>query len=367
MSPGTRLRRSDPNGPGIRRRRCGRGFRYLGPGEQPVRDPQTLARIKALVIPPAWEDVWICPHAYGHLQATGIDAAGRKQYLYHQRWRERRDQEKFDEMIDFARALPGMRERVAADLASEGMGRERVLACAVRLLDRGFFRVGGEEYADENHSYGLATLEKSHVELAGSSTLVFDYPAKSGKRRLQAVVDPEVYAVVASLKRRRGKRLFSIRSADINAYIKEATGGDFSAKDFRTWHGTVLAAVALAVSERATSPTGRKRAVSRAVNEVAHYLGNTPAVCRASYIDPRVFDRYRAGITISPALDGLGQVDEERAPATQGPIERAVLRLLEDESRPRARRRAGAGAAARRGRPRAGSRSRSSAAPDRRG
>jgi DNA topoisomerase IB len=235
------------------------------------------------------------------------------------------------------------------------------------LLDRGFFRVGGEEYVEGNGSYGLATLSKSHVELAGDGALVFDYPAKSGKRRLQAVVDPEVYDVVARLKRRRGERLFAIRSADINTYIKEATGGDFSAKDFRTWHATVLAAVALAVSERATSPTARKRAIARAVGEVAHYLGNTPAVCRASYIDPRVFDRYRAGITISPALDGLAELDEERAPATQGSIERAVLRLLEDESRPRARRRAAAAAGARRGARPAGSRTRSSVAPRQRG
>ena len=360
-----RLRRADCSQPGITRRRRGRGFEYVDAAGRRVDDLPTLERIRALAIPPAWTDVWICADPSGHLQAVGTDAAGRRQYRYHDRWRQRRDQEKFDEMIEFARSLPRLRKLAAADL--EAGGRRRELACAVRLLDRGFFRVGGEEYADENGSYGLATLEKRHVDLAGNGVLVFDYPAKSGKRRLQAVVDPDVYGVVASLKRRHGKRLFSIRSADINAYIKEATGGDFSAKDFRTWHGTVLAAVALAVSERATSPTGRKRAISRAVNEVAHYLGNTPAVCRASYIDPRVFDRYRAGITISPALDGLGQVDEERAPATQGAIERAVLRLLEDESRPRARRRAGAPAAGRRARPRAGSHSRSSVVPGRRG
>jgi DNA topoisomerase I len=338
-----RLRRADCSQPGIARRRRGRGFEYVDPAGRRVDDLETLERIRALAIPPAWTDVWICADPSGHLQAVGTDAAGRRQYRYHERWRRRRDQQKFDEMISFARSLPRLRKLAAADLAESGRSRE--LACAVRLLDRGFFRVGGEEYADENGSYGLATLEKSHVELAGGGVLAFDYPAKSGKRRLQAVVDPDVYEVVASLKRRRGKRLFTIRPSDINAYIKEATGGDFSAKDFRTWHGTVLAAVALAVSERATSPTGRKRAISRAVNEVAHYLGNTPAVCRASYIDPRVFDRYRAGITISPALDGLAPVDDEHAPATQGSIERAVLRLLEDESRPRARRRAGAGAA----------------------
>jgi DNA topoisomerase-1 len=361
---GAAIRHVDRNAPGYTRRRHGRGFVYLDEHGRTI-DDERRDRIRALAIPPAWADVWICTDPNGHLQAVGTDAAGRRQYRYHERWRQRRDQEKFDQMISFARSLPRLRKIAAADLG-EG-GRRRELACAVRLLDRGFFRVGGEEYADENGSFGLATLEKSHVELAGDGVLAFDYPAKSGKRRLQAVVDPEVYDVVASLKRRRGKRLFSIRSADINAYIKDATGGDFSAKDFRTWHGTVLAAVALAVSERAASPTGRKRAISRAVNEVAHYLGNTPAVCRASYIDPRVFDRYRAGITISPALDGLAHVDEERAPATQGVIERAVLRLLEDESRPRAHRRAGAGAAARRDRPRAGSRSRSSAVQGRRG
>jgi len=320
------------------RRRRGRGFEYLDPAGRRVDDLETLERIRALTIPPAWTDVWICSDPNGHLQAVGTDAAGRRQYRYHERWRQRRDQQKFDDMLSFARALPRLREVAAEDLHREGQRRE--LACAVRLLDRGFFRVGGEEYVDENGSYGLATLEKRHVELAGDGALVFDYPAKSGKRRLQAVVDPEVYDVVATLRRRRGKRLFSVRSSEINAYIKEAGDGDFSAKDFRTWHATVLAAVALAVSERATSPTARKRAISRAVGEVAHYLGNTPAVCRASYIDPRVFDRYRAGITISSALDGLAHIDEERSPATQGAIERAVLSLLEDESKPRARRRA---------------------------
>ena len=333
----SRLRRADSSSPGITRKRRGRGFEYIDAAGRRVDDAETLERIRMLAIPPAWTNVWICSDPSGHLQAVGTDAAGRRQYRYHERWRLRRDQQKFDEMLVFARALPRLRKVAAADLAEEG--RRRELACAVRLLDRGFFRVGGEEYADEHGSYGLATLEKRHVRLDGDGVLVFDYIAKSGKRRLQAIVDPDVYEVVESLKQRRGKRLFSIRSADINAYIKEVTGGDFSAKDFRTWHATVLAAVALAVSERATSPTARKRAISRAINEVAHYLGNTPAVCRASYIDPRVFDRYRAGYTISTALDGLAHTDEERVPATQGAIERAVLRLLEDEPGRRARRR----------------------------
>jgi len=303
-----------------------------------VGDDETLERIRLLAIPPAWTDVWICLDPLGHLQAVGTDAAGRRQYRYHDRWRTRRDHQKFDEMLDFARVLPRVRAAAEEHLAGEGLTRDRVLACAVRLLDRGFFRVGGEEYATDNGSYGLATLRKEHVALEGDGLLVFDYPAKSGQRRVQRVVDPEVYGVVAELKRRRGGgqellafrngRWRDIRSSDVNDYVKELTGAEFSAKDFRTWHATVLAAVAIAVSEATTSKTGRKRAITRAVKEVSHYLGNTPAVCRASYIDPRVFDRYRAGVTIAPALEGLALDDD--APATQGVIEEAVLALLED-------------------------------------
>jgi DNA topoisomerase I len=334
-----RLRRVDCATPGIVRRRRGRGFEFLDADGDHIDDEETLTRIRALVIPPAWTDVWVCPDPLGHLQAVGTDAAGRRQYRYHDLWRQRRDQQKFVEMLEFARALPALRRTAAKHLAHDGLDRERVLACAVRLLDRGFFRVGGEEYAEENGSYGLATLEKRHVRLDDDGVLVFDYRAKSGKRRLQAIVDPEVYEVVRALKARRGggsallaykeKRWVDVRSTEINAYVKEWAGGDFSAKDFRTWHATVLAAVALAVSERARTKTGRQRAITRAVNEVAGYLGNTPAVCRASYIDPRVFDRYRAGVTISPALEGLAELDEERSPATQGAIEEAVLALLE--------------------------------------
>jgi DNA topoisomerase IB len=309
-----RLRRSDSSTPGLARRRRGRGFEYLGANGARVDDAETLDRIRALAIPPAWTDVWICADPLGHLQAVGTDAAGRRQYRYHERWRQRRDQQKFDEMVEFARALPRLRAAAKHDLRERGTARE--LACAVRLLDRGFSRVGGEEYAETNGSYGLATLEKRHVKLVNGSTLVFDYLAKGGKQRVQSVVDADVYGVVASLKRRRGERLFSIRSDDINAYIKEHAG-DFSAKDFRTWHATVLAAVALAVAEHARTPTARKRAMSRAVEEVAHYLGNTPAVCRSSYIDPRIFDRYRAGSTVADALDG-----------SPNAVEAAVLDLL---------------------------------------
>ena len=333
-----RLRRADCAGPGLRRRKHGRGFVYLGPDGERIEDPDVLQRIHELVIPPAWGEVWICPYPGGHIQATGIDDAGRKQYLYHPQWRARRDQQKFDDMVVFARALPALREHVEAELQGGGMGREHVLACAVRLLDRGFFRVGGEDYAVTNQSYGLATMLKRHVRLRGD-VLLFDYPAKHGKRRVQAVVDPLVADVIARLKARSGggpellaykagRRWVDVRSEDINEYLKATTGEDISAKDFRTWGATVLAAMALAVSgEVAATQTGRKRAITRAVKEVAHYLGNTPAVARASYIDPRVFDRYRDGKTIAHALPLAGL--DDGAPAIQGPIEEAVLDLLE--------------------------------------
>jgi DNA topoisomerase-1 len=330
-----RLRRSDCSGPGIVRRRRGKGFEYLDAGGERIDDPEVLARISELGIPPAWKGVWICSSERGHLQATGIDAAGRKQYLYHSQWRARRDAEKFDDMARFARALPTLRARVAEDLDGEELDRTRVQACAVRLLDRGFFRIGSEEYTVQNESFGLATMRKSHVTLASDYEMVFDYPAKSGQRRIQAVVDPDAGAVVAALKRRRGggedllaykngRRWHDLRSEDINAYIKEATGDDFSAKDFRTWNATVLAAVALAVAgEVAGSATGRKRAITRAVKEVAHYLGNTPAVCRASYIDPRVFDAYRGGLIIGRPLHE----------ADHTAIEAAVLDLIDERER----------------------------------
>lgn len=290
MSP--RLRRADCSSPGLTRRRRGKGFSYLDADGEKVSEPEDLARLAELGIPPAWKDVWICPDERGHLQATGIDAAGRKQYLYHPRWRTRRDSEKFDEMTRFARALPALREHVDADLTATGeLTRVRVLACAVRLLDRGFFRIGSEQYTVQNESFGLATMRKRHVTLEPAHHgMVFDYKAKSGKRRIQGVVDPAAFDVVAALKRRRGggpellaykegRFWCDVRSPDINDYLKEATGDDFSAKDFRTWAATMLAAIGLAVSgEVADTRTGRKRAVVRAVKEVSHYLGNTPAV-----------------------------------------------------------------------------------------
>jgi len=341
-----RLRRADCSGPGIARKRSGRGFAYYDDG-QLVEEPEVLERIRALGIPPAWRDVWICPYPNGHLQATGIDAAGRKQYRYHEAWRTRRDAEKFDDMVRFAKALPQLRERVEADLASsDKLTRERVLACAVRLLDRGFFRIGTEEYAVTNASYGLATIRKEHVRIENGQ-MVFDYPAKSGQRRLQGVVDPLALEIVCALKRRRGggpellayksgRRWSDVRSDDINAYLKEATGGDFSAKDFRTWSATVLAAVALAVSGPAQgTKTSRKRAITRAIKETSRYLGNTPAVCRSSYIDPRIFDAYDAGLVLDHQVL-LDAAEPGQLPTQHPEIELAVLDLLnEKEASPR--------------------------------
>jgi DNA topoisomerase I len=347
MAP--RLRRADCSRPGIRRRRRGRGFGYVDDDGVRIDDPAVLERIAELAIPPAWEDVWICPYPNGHLQATGTDAAGRKQYRYHDGWRTRRDQEKFDDMVRFARALPALRRRVARDLGDcETLDRRCVLAAAVRLLEVGFFRVGSEEYATENDSYGLATLRKEHVRIEKDGVMVFDYPSKSGQRRRQGIQDERVAPVVARLRQRRGGgaellaykqggRWQDLRSQDINAYLKEATGGDFSAKDFRTWNATALAAVALAVSgASAGSRTGRRRAVNRAIEEVAGYLGNTPAVCRASYIDPRVLDAYDAGLTIRPALERVSERTRPGRLAIHHPeLERAVLDVIgEDEQAP---------------------------------
>jgi DNA topoisomerase-1 len=334
-----RLRRADCSTPGITRRRAGRGWTYTDLCGERVTDEETVARIAELAIPPAWTDVWICPHPNGHLQATGVDARGRKQYLYHPVWRANRDREKFTEMEAFARCLPRLRERVEADLTgTDQLQRDRVLAAAVRLLDRGFFRIGSEDYTVQNESYGLATMRKEHVSLDPPAGMQFDYVAKSGKRQVRGVVDREVFEVVSRLKRRRGggeellaykrgQRWCDVRSPDINAYVKETTGADFSAKDFRTWNATVLAAVGLGVSHQvAASVTGRKRAINRVVKEVAHYLGNTPAVCRASYIDPRVFDAYNSGLVVHQRR--LEAASEEGIAIHHPALERAVLDLI---------------------------------------
>ena len=334
------LVRSELTSAGIRRRRCGRGFRYFATDGTPLTDREALARIKALVIPPAWEDVWISPLPRGHIQAVGTDAAGRRQYRYHDLWREQRDREKHDRVLDFGRALPHVRSVVERHLQEPELSRNRVLAASVRLIDLGFFRPGGEEYAAENGTFGLATIRKQHVT-CHRGEITFEYIGKSSKHREHSVADKHVCTVVTKLKRRRGgpadellayrsgQRWHDVSAADINEYLREVADGDFSAKDFRTWHATVLAAVGLAVSEPAAeSGSTRKRAVARVVQEVAGYLGNTPAVARASYIDPRVIGLYERGITIAPALTDLGQGREFGDVATRGHAERAVLALL---------------------------------------
>jgi DNA topoisomerase I len=341
-----RLHRVDPAAPGLTRRRRGRGFSYEDARGRAVTDPDVLARISGLAIPPAWRDVWICPDPRGHLQAAGTDAAGRRQYLYHPDWRERQDTQKFRRVETFARALPGLRAVVERDLGLEGVPRERVMAAAVRLLDRATFRIGSESYAERYGSFGLATIRKSHVRIEGDSTIVFDYVAKAGVRRLHAIDDPVLVPVIERLKRRRsgGVELLAyradgrwrdVRSNDINVYLKGALGPEHSAKDFRTWHATVLAAVDIGVAAgRATSVTSRKQQVSATVRSVAEQLGNTPAVCRAAYIDPRVFDRYREGITIAPVLGEVLRLDDHDE--IRLALEEAVLDLLAGEARSRA-------------------------------
>ena len=331
-----RLRTVSPSDPGWTRRRAGKGFVYLD--QLGVRlPPEDRERCVRLVIPPAWEEVWICRRPNGHLQAVGTDAAGRRQYLYHPEWRRKRDESKHDRVLEVAGRLPRARRRVAVHLQLDGMPYERALATAFRLLDLGFFRIGGETYAEANHSYGLATIRKEHVTVE-NRTVVFDFVAKSGQERYVALADDLVRASVADLLRRRsggpellaykdGRRWKDVTSTDINSYVKEQVGGEVSAKDFRTWHGTVIAAVALAgVSADATTPTARKRAVTSAMKQVSEYLGNTPTVARSSYVDPRVIDLFADGVTISPRL--ASSDDDLSDGSTHGKVERAVLNLL---------------------------------------
>ncbi len=331
-----RLRRSDCSGSGIQRRGRGRGFAYQDTGGERIEDEETLARIRELAIPPAWKDVWICPDPLGHIQATGFDAAGRKQYLYHERWQLKAAARKFESMREFAESLPRLRRAVKVDLSREGMPQERALACAVRLLDLGFFRIGGEEYAESNESYGVATLLREHVSISDGE-VVFDFPAKSGQRRVQSIREPEIQRVIEVMRRRRsgpedllvfredgGWR--DVRSDDVNAYLREKIGEGFSAKDFRTWHGTVLAAVELAREGAPVSKGKAERAIRAAVERVAERLGNTPAVCRSSYIDPKLLDRFRDGSTIPlPRESSTTKVDPKR----RARIEREVLALIE--------------------------------------
>jgi DNA topoisomerase IB len=305
-----------------------------------VQDRDVLERARGLAIPPAWRDVWICADPLGHLQATGIDAAGRKQYLYHPAWREHRDREKFDRMTRFGARLPKLRRSTAALLRTGELTHERVLACAARLLDVGMFRIGSEQYADDDGGVGLATIRKEHVS-ARDGIVVFEYPAKGGLQRAQEIHDPPSVAIVGELRRRRGggpellayrngRRWHPLRSDEINEYLKQQLGPEFSAKDFRTWNATVMAAVSLATDGRdANTKAERKRACDRAVRAVAELLGNTPAVARRSYIDPRVFDRFLSGWTIAGEL--------QRSPVDpwddqiRARVESAVLDLLAEK------------------------------------
>jgi DNA topoisomerase-1 len=305
-----------------------------------VSDPETLERARDLAIPPAWREVWICLDPLGHLQATGIDAAGRKQYLYHPRWREHRDRLKFQRMVELGGVLPKARRRIRRDLESEGLTPRRVLAGAARLLDVGMFRIGSEEYADEDGGIGLATLQKENVSIQGDQAL-FDFLAKSGVRRVQVIEDPLAVGLVSELRRRRsggsqllayreGRRWHPVRSEEINEYLKEQLGEEFSAKDFRTWNATVIAAVGLAAEHPTpASQAARRRTINRAVKAVAELLGNTPAVARRAYIDPRIFDRYESGWTIHGALERIRVIDasDDRVRAR---IESAVIDLLTD-------------------------------------
>ena len=331
-----RLRRSTLDKPGLTRKRRGKGFAYYDSDGELLTDEKTLQRVKDLVIPPAWKKVWISPHPNGHIQAVGTDAAGRRQYIYHQAWQEERAEEKFDRVLDLSLQLPQWRARVTEDLGAKGLGRDRVLALALHLLDRGYFRAGGEQYADENESYGLATLLCEHITLNRDSVM-FDYPAKSGVRRTLEITDQAVVRAVRSLMRRDGRTerflvcrngsgWTDIRADDLNARFKELVGEDYSVKDLRTWHGTVLAAEAFVDADPPVSPKVVKRVESAVMKEVSEALGNTPAVARGSYVDPRVVRGYEQGQTIAAAAK---RADRARNPGdAQIILEKATRTLI---------------------------------------
>ncbi|MEV0430754.1 DNA topoisomerase IB [Micromonospora sp. NPDC050495] len=327
-----RLRRSDPGRPGYGRRRRGKGWLFVDPKGEPVRDPDQLARLRDLVIPPAWQDVWISPYPNGHIQATGTDAAGRKQYLYHPAWRQKRDEAKFDHVLEVAHRLPALRDQVEHDLTLRGLRRERVLATVTRLLDMGAFRVGSDQYATgEDPTFGVATLRPEHAR-SRRGCVVFEFPAKGGIDQVRRIEDPQLCQVLTNLRRRRRtqERLFGywdgqawrdVRSDEVNDYLRVASGGEMTAKDFRTWHATVLAATELATAGAQRSATARKRAVAAVMRSVAELLGNTPTVARTSYVDPRVVDLYHDGV-----LAPVGPEMPREA------VEKAVLVLLEEET-----------------------------------
>jgi DNA topoisomerase-1 len=321
--------------PGITRRRRGRAFQYYRPDGRRVTRASDLDRIRRLAIPPAWQRVWIAPDPLGHLQATGIDARGRKQYRYHPRWREVRDETKYGRMIEFGLALPSIRRRTAADLRRDGLPREKVLAAVVRLLEKTFIRVGNDEYARQNHSFGLTTMRDGHVKVNGS-TVKFLFRGKSGVEHDLELDDRRLARIVKQCRDLPGQELFQYRddsgrvvdvgSADVNAYLQAITGRDFTSKDFRTWAGTVLAATLLAEHASAESASGAKKTIVRIVEQVAARLGNTKAVCRKCYIHPAVLDAFLDG-SMSDAGSRGGRVARgtERLTAAEA----AVLSLLQ--------------------------------------
>jgi DNA topoisomerase I len=322
---------------GITRRRTGRGFSYRDAGGQRVIDLDTLRRIRALAIPPAWTDVWICPSPNGHVQAFGRDARGRKQYRYHARWRETRDETKYARMLAFARVLPRIRAQVERDLARPGLPREKVLATLVRLLETTLIRIGNEAYARTNKSYGLTTLRERHVDVNGSQVR-FSFRGKAGKEHVIDLRDPRMARIVRSLLELPGRDVFqyldedgtrrTVDSNDVNAYLNEITGADFTAKDFRTWAGTVLAARALDEVRVFTSAREAKRNIVRAVEQVAARLGNTPAICRRSYVHPEVLQAYLDGVTIG-ALKARTEGVLGNGDGALHPEEGVVLGLLQ--------------------------------------
>jgi DNA topoisomerase I len=332
------LTHSDPRGAGIGRVRIADGFHYLQPSGAEVTESQTLARIRALAIPPAWSEVWISPDPFGHIQATGVDSRGRTQYRYHQLWREQRDEQKFDHMLRFAQALPALRAATIDDLKRRRLDRSRVSASAVRLIDLGLFRIGGERYAELDHHYGATTLEKRHVSVKRDGVM-FDYEAKEGKRRAIMVTDPPVVSTVRALARSDngldllfcwtgGSSWHALHSHDVSAYIAERSGGHFTAKEFRTWNATVLMALLLANAGASATERAARKVINASIRGVADWLGDTPAVARASYIDPRLLRRYESerelrSIPVMPAELPAGEE-----------VEIAVARLLGVSTKP---------------------------------
>jgi DNA topoisomerase I len=322
--------------PGISRKRAGSGFTYIGPDGRRITNQKEIARIRSLAIPPAYTDVWICPDPNGHIQATGRDARGRKQYRYHPRWREVRDVTKFERMLEFSRVLPAIRARVEQDMATPGLPREKVLATVVNLLECTGIRVGNDEYARANRSFGLTTLRDRHVEISGSK-LRFQFRGKSGKVHDVVLTDRRLARIVARCQAVPGETLFqyedeqgvrqTVDSADVNAYLREITGQDFTAKDFRTWAGTLLAVAALRELGPAPSAREAKSLVLKAIDRVAEQLNNTRAVCRKYYVHPTVFETYLAGTMLEALGDGNAKAAAEAA-AGLSEEERAVVRLL---------------------------------------